>query len=48
VTRTFRDGHAERWFAADAQLGWWGPDDFTRLVAATADPGTLPERPPGI
>jgi hypothetical protein len=25
VTRTFRDGHAETWFAADATLGWWGP-----------------------
>jgi hypothetical protein len=36
------NGHAERWFAADATLGWWGPDGFTRLVVATADPGTLP------
>ena len=44
MTRTFRDGHAETWFAADAQLGWWGPDGFTRLVVATADPGTLPEK----
>ena len=44
VTRTFRDGHAERWFAADAQLGWWGPDGFTRLVVATADPATLPAK----
>jgi hypothetical protein len=42
VTRTFRDGHTERWFAADARLGWWGPDGTTRLVVATADPGTLP------
>ena len=42
VTRTFRDGHAETWWAADATLGWWGPDGFTRLVVATADPGTLP------
>src|SRR5262249_11248417 len=25
VTRTFRDGHAETWQAADATLGWWGP-----------------------
>jgi hypothetical protein len=24
VTRTFRDGHAETWRAADATLGWWG------------------------
>ena len=30
------------WRAADATLGWWGPDGFTRLVVATADPGTLP------
>jgi hypothetical protein len=42
VTRTFRDGHAERWWAADATLGWWGPDGSTRLVVATADPGALP------
>src|SRR6266704_3399689 len=44
VTRTFRDGHTETWFAADAQLGWWGPDGFTRLVIATADPGTPPDK----
>ena len=42
VTRTFRDGHAETWWAADATLGWRGPDGLTRLVVATADPGTLP------
>ena len=44
VTRIFRDGHAERWFAADARLGWWGPDGARRLVVATADPGTLPAK----
>jgi len=44
VTRTFRDGHAQTWFAADAHLGWWGPEGTTRLVVATADPGTLPEK----
>jgi hypothetical protein len=44
VTRAFRDGHAETWWAADARLGWWGPDGFTRLVVATADPGTLPDK----
>ena len=42
VTRTFRDGHAETWWAADGRLGWWGPDDPRRLVVATADPSTLP------
>ena len=24
VTRAFRDGHTEIWWAADAALGWWG------------------------
>jgi hypothetical protein len=42
VTRTFRDGHAETWWAADARLGWWGPDEARRLAVVTADPGTLP------
>jgi len=44
VTRTFRDGHAETWWAAEARLGWWGPDGARRLVVATADPGTLPDK----
>ena len=44
MTRAFRDGHAETWFAADATLGWWGPDGARRLVAATADPATLPPK----
>src|SRR5437773_3620345 len=44
VTRAFRDGHTETWWAADASLGWWGPDGTRRLVAVTADPGTLPDK----
>jgi len=44
VTRTFRDGHTEAWFAAGATLGWWGPDGARRLVVATADPATLPAK----
>ena len=44
VTRRFRDGHAETWYAADATLGAWGPDGARRLVAVTADPGTLPDK----
>jgi DDE superfamily endonuclease len=44
VPRTFRDGHAETWWAADATLGGWGPDGARRLVVATADPGTLPDK----
>ncbi len=43
VTRTFRDGHAETWWAAEAALGGWGPDGTRRLVVATADPGALPD-----
>jgi hypothetical protein len=42
VTRHFRDGHTERWWAADAQLGGWGPDRRLRLVVASTDPGRLP------
>src|SRR6266581_4137558 len=44
VTRAFRDGHTQTWWAADAALGWWGPDGARRLVVATADPATLPEK----
>jgi DDE superfamily endonuclease len=43
VPRTFRDGHTATWWAAEAQLGWWGPDGTTRLVVATTDPAALPE-----
>jgi hypothetical protein len=43
VTRRFRDGHAETWWAADATLGGWGPDRRHRLVVATTDPATLPK-----
>ena len=42
VTRRFRDGHTETWWAADAQLGGWGPDRRLRLVVATIDPASLP------
>jgi DDE superfamily endonuclease len=43
VTRRFRDGHTETWWAADARLGGWGPDRHHRLVVATTDPATLPK-----
>jgi SRSO17 transposase len=45
VTRRFRDGHAEAWWAADAALpaAGWGPDRRLRLVVATTDPATLPK-----
>lgn len=44
VTRTFHDGHTEAWWAVDARLGFWQPDGEIRLVVATTDPATLPER----
>jgi hypothetical protein len=43
VTRRFRDGHTETWWAADARLGGWGPDRHHRLVVATTDPERLPK-----
>ena len=39
VTRIFRDGHAESWFAADARLGWWGPDGATAPGGRHRRPG---------
>jgi hypothetical protein len=42
IQRRFRDGHTETWWAADAQLGGWGPDRRLRLVVATTDPVSLP------
>jgi hypothetical protein len=44
VIRRFRDGHTETWWAGDARLGSWGPDQPVRLVVASTDPGRLPER----
>jgi hypothetical protein len=45
ITRRFRDGHTETWWAADAALpaAGWGPDRRLRLVVATTDPATLPK-----
>jgi DDE superfamily endonuclease len=42
IQRRFRDGHSETWWAADAQLGGWGPDRRLRLVVASTDPARLP------
>jgi DDE superfamily endonuclease len=45
ITRRFRDGHTQTWWAADATLpaAGWGPDRRLRLVVATTDPATLPK-----
>jgi hypothetical protein len=42
IQRRFRDGHTEAWWAADAQLGGWGPERRLRLVVATPNPDPLP------
>ena len=44
VTRRFRDGHTETWWAADASLpaAGWGPHRRLRLVVATTDPARCP------
>jgi hypothetical protein len=44
IQRRFRDGHTATWWAAEARLGWWGPDQATRLVVATTDPHALPDK----
>jgi hypothetical protein len=45
VTRRFRDGHTQTWWAADARLpaAGWGPDRRIRLLVATTDPVRLPK-----
>jgi len=42
VERRFRDGHTETWWAVDLELAGYRPGGYTRLVAATTDPVTLP------
>jgi hypothetical protein len=42
IQRHFRGGHTQTWWAADAQLGGWGPQRRLRLVVATIDPARLP------
>jgi hypothetical protein len=45
ITRRFRDGHVETWWAADASLpaAGWGPGRRLRLVVVTTDPARLPK-----
>jgi DDE superfamily endonuclease len=42
IQRHFRGSHTQTWWAADAQLGGWGPQRRLRLVVATIDPARLP------
>ncbi len=43
IVRRFRDGHEERWWAAEVHtLVGYGPEESVRLVAVSTDPSTLP------
>jgi DDE superfamily endonuclease len=44
VTRSFRDGHEEAWWALEVNVGPYGPDKDRRAVVATTDPQRLPEK----
>ena len=43
IERRFRDGHAERWWAAELRLLPYGPDKSVRAIGVTTDRRTLPE-----
>jgi hypothetical protein len=43
VTRTFRDGSKEQWWAVEIVAGPYGPNKKERAVVATTDPATLPD-----
>ncbi len=43
ITRTFRDGRKEDWWALEVVTGPYGPDKAQRVVVATTDPLTLPD-----
>ena len=42
LARHYRDGHTETWWATEITLGCYGPARSRRLIAASADPETLP------
>jgi hypothetical protein len=43
VTRTFRDGSSQDWWALEVITGPYGPHKQERVVIATTDPVTLPD-----
>ncbi len=43
VTRTFRDGSSQDWWALEVVTGPYGPSKRERVVIATTDPVTLPD-----
>lgn len=42
ITRFFRDGYTEQWWAAELKLFGYGPDREVRSIVATTDPATRP------
>ncbi len=42
LTRRFRDGHTELWWAAELKFLDYGADRARRAIVATTDPGTRP------
>ena len=44
ITRSFRDGHTERWWALEVIAGPYGPAQAQRAVVVTTDPLTLPDK----
>jgi hypothetical protein len=42
LERHFRDGHAETWWALEAECRAFGPEKHSRLVVVTTDPTMLP------
>ncbi len=43
VTRTFRNGSSQDWWALEVVTGPYGPEKQERIVIATTDPATLPD-----
>ena len=43
ITRTFRDGGSQQWWALEIKAGPYGPDKTERAVVATTDPQKLPD-----
>lgn len=43
ITRHFRDGHGETWWALEVAAGPYGPEKAQRLVVVSTDPANLPE-----
>jgi len=43
ITRTFRDGSTQQWWALEIVAGPYGPDKTERAIVASTDPLTLPD-----